>query len=52
MLYYDDRDYLNYEDIDDLYDEDIEIDTDTNEYHNEHEFDCYYHKIADELIDD
>ena len=34
---------------DDYYDSDDEYDYDLD---NEKEFDCYYHNIADELIDD
>lgn len=52
MPYYDDRDYFySADDIDELYDE-HEEDPEETEYANEREFDCYYHTIANELVDD
>lgn len=48
MLYYDDRDYLDYNNIDELYDQDDTFteDDDTNSW----EYD--YHNLTEELIDD
>jgi len=53
MLYYDDRDYYNSENIDELYDDDYiftDKDDDINDIQNSWEFD--YHNIASELDDD
>lgn len=55
MLYYDDRDYLDYDNIDDLYDdedpdaafEDYEEDSNVV---NEWEYD--YHRMTNELVDE
>ena len=53
-MFDDDNEYIDYDrlvdDADDLLDEDYYSDDD--EYDLEYEFDCYYHNIADELIDD
>lgn len=53
MLYYDDRDYLDYNNIDELYDDDYvfdDTDEDIEDVKNSWEFD--YHNLTDELIDD
>jgi hypothetical protein len=56
---FDDNEYLDYDRLvdesDDLLDDDYYgSDDDKYDYDldNEKEFDCYYHNIADELIDD
>lgn len=53
---FDDDIYLDYDsivsDADPLYeDEDYSDDEYDYDYQNEREFDCYYHTLADELID-
>lgn len=52
-MFDDDNEYIDYDrlvdDADDLLDEDYYDDYDLE---NEREFDCYYHNVADELIDD
>jgi hypothetical protein len=53
MPYYDDRDYLNYDDIDDLYEDDMifeEEQEEVEELRSCWEYD--YHNITDELVDD
>lgn len=54
MLYYDDRDYLDYNNIDELYDDDYIFDDtdeeDIEDIQNSWEFD--YHSITDELVDE
>ncbi len=55
---FDDNEYLDYDRLvdesDDLLDDDYYGSDDEYDYDldNEKEFDCYYHNIADELIDD
>jgi len=49
MLYYDDRDYYNSENIDDLYDEDDMIFEDEG---TESDWEYDYHNLTEELIDD
>jgi hypothetical protein len=49
MLYYDDHDYLNYEDIEDLYENNIVFE-DVEEVRSSWEYG--YHNITDELVDD
>jgi hypothetical protein len=60
---YDDEYEFDYdrvaEDADELYEyadysdePDYEPDPDEYEYHNEREFDCYYHNVMDELDND
>lgn len=53
MLYYDDRDYLDYQNIDDLYDDDMIFEDEqeeTEELPPSWEYD--YHNLTDELVDD
>jgi len=51
MLYYDDRDYLNYDDIDDLYDDVFEDEQeDIEELTTSWEYD--YHNMTNELSDE
>lgn len=50
MLYYDDRDYLDYNDIDELYDDEYVFSEDEQDTQDSWEYD--YHNLADELIDD
>ena len=52
MLYYDDRDYFyNADNIDDLYEDDMIFEDDSEEEaYNSWEYD--YHNLHDELIDD
>ena len=49
MLYYDDRDYLDYNNIDELYEDDSYIfdDEDTSS-----DWEYGYHNMADEITDD
>ncbi len=55
---FDDNEYLDYDRLvdesDDLLDDDYYGSDDEYDYDldNDKEFDCYYHNIADELIDD
>jgi len=49
MLYYDDRDYLDYNNIDELYDDYVFSDNEEDS-HDSWEYD--YHNLADELVDD
>jgi hypothetical protein len=53
MLYYDDRDYLNYEDIEDLYENDIVFEDsqeELEEVRSSWEYD--YHNLTEELVDE
>lgn len=51
MLYYDDRDYLDYNNIDELYDsEDSYVFADEDDHDDTWEYD--YHNLADEMVDD
>lgn len=50
MLYYDDRDYLDYNNIDELYDDDYVFSDSEEDSQDSWEYD--YHNLADELIDD
>ena len=50
MLYYDDRDYLDYNNLDELYDNDDTYGFDDEESDDVWEYD--YHTMTDELIDD
>lgn len=51
MLYYDDRDYLDYNNIDELYDHSDNYGFDDEEYEdNVWEYD--YHNMTNELVDD
>lgn len=50
MLYYDDRDYYNSENIDELYDDEYAFAEDDNDSTDYWEFD--YHNLTDELVDD
>ncbi len=53
MLYYDDRDYLNYEDIEDLYENDIvfeDYQEELEEVRSSWEYD--YHNLTEELVDE
>lgn len=56
-MFDDDNEYIDYDrlvdDADDLLDEDYYSDDEYDyDLENEREFDCYYHNVADELIDD
>ena len=50
MLYYDDRDYLDYNNIDELYDYDDTYEFDDEDSDDVWEYD--YHNMTNELIDD
>lgn len=53
MLYYDDRDYLDYQNIDDLYEDDMIFEDEqeeTEELQSSWEYD--YHNLAEELVDE
>lgn len=54
-MFDDNEEYLNYDRLvdesDDLFD-DYDSDDDGYDMQNEQEFDCYYHNLTDELIDD
>lgn len=53
MLYYDDRDYLDYNNIDELYDADDYVSEEVDEdptFVTSWEYN--YHNLTDELIDD
>jgi hypothetical protein len=53
MLYYDDRDYLDYNDVDELYEDDYEFtddDEDMESFSRSWEFD--YHNLTEEIIDE
>lgn len=53
MLYYDDRDYFDYNNIDELYDDDYVFSDESDEDDSSAgvwEYD--YHNLTDELIDD
>lgn len=54
MLYYDDRDYLDYENIDDLYEDDMIFEDDQEEVLEElrSSWEYGYHNLTDELSDE
>ena len=56
-MFDDNNEYIDYDrlvdDSEDLLDEDYYSDDEYGyDYDNEREFDCYYHNVADELIDE
>jgi hypothetical protein len=53
MLYYDDRDYLDYQNIDDLYEDDMVFEDEEEELEelpSSWEYD--YHNLTEELVDE
>lgn len=52
MLYYDDRDYLDYNNIDELYDDDYVFSDESDDDSDASVWEYDYHNLTDELIDD
>lgn len=50
MFYYDDRDYYNADNIDELYDDEYLFEEDSDDTFASWEYD--YHRINDELVDE